>query len=66
MTDVKNLLLGASLVAGGVWCLHGVVVHTRARQFEEKQVGEIVIAQAPDGSLSGRWQGPTPGPVPSK
>jgi hypothetical protein len=66
MTEVKSLVIAASLVAGGVWCLHGVVARTRVRQLEEKQVGDIVIARAPDGSLSGRWQGATPAPVPSK
>lgn len=66
MTEVKNLLLGASLVAVSAWCFHGVIVRARARQLEEQQVGDIVIARAPDGSLSGRWQGATPAPVPSK
>jgi hypothetical protein len=66
VTEVKDLVLGVSLVAAGAWCLHGVIDRARAPQPEEKQVGEIVIARAPDGSLRERWQSPTPAPVTSK
>jgi hypothetical protein len=66
MTEVKNLVLGLSLVTAGAWCLHGVVDRARAPHPEEKQIGEIVIARAPDGLLRERWQSPTPAPVTSK
>jgi hypothetical protein len=66
MTEVKNLVLGVSLVAAGAWCLHGVIDRARAPQPGEKQIGEIVVARAPDGSLRERWQSPTPVPVASK
>jgi hypothetical protein len=56
---VKNLLLSATLVAVGVWYLHHVGHHAASPAAEdEKQTGEIVIANAPDGTLTGRWQRP--------
>jgi hypothetical protein len=63
---VKNLLISASLVAVGVWYFHRVADdrgHTT--KPEEKPVGEIVIANAPDGSLKERWHN-LPTPIPSK
>jgi len=63
---VKNLLISASLVAVGVWYFHRVMDdRAHSAKPEETQAGEIVIANAPDGSLPGRWQKPTT-PVPSK
>jgi len=53
---VKNLLISATLVAVGVWYLHHVGHHAPPPAPEEqKQTGEIVIAKAPDGTLTGRW-----------
>lgn len=66
MAQVKDLLLGVSLVAVSAWCIHGVIVRARAQQHEERQIGEIVIAGAPDGSLHGRWPSPAPAFTPSK
>jgi hypothetical protein len=62
---VKNFLIGATFVAVGVW--YGErVVHYRAHSSDEKPPGEIVIANAPDGSLQARWQSPTPTATRSK
>jgi len=64
---VKNFLLAASLVAAGAWYFHRAFdYHGHAAEPEERPSGEIIIAKAPDGSLQGRWQSPTPVPANSR
>jgi len=50
-----------SVVGVGVWYLHTHPLRTQSTP-EAKEIGsgEIVVAKAPDGSLGGRWQSPTP------
>jgi len=57
---VKNFVIGASLVAVGVFYFHHVANYSRAPEPEEKQPGEIVVAKAPGGLLQERWPGATP------
>jgi hypothetical protein len=57
---VKSFLIGATFVAVGVWYV-GRVVHDRSDLPEPRDPpGEIVIANAPDGTLQGRWPSATP------
>lgn len=60
---MKSFVIGASLVAVGMWYIHHAVNYSRAPEPDEKNLGEIVIAKAPDGSLQGRWPGQAPTPT---
>jgi hypothetical protein len=64
---VKNFLISASLVAIGAWYFHRVA-EDRAHPVvpEEQSGGEIVVANAPDGTLQGRWGHTVPTPTPSR
>jgi hypothetical protein len=60
---VKNFVIGLSLVAVGAWYVHHTANYSRssrAPESVEKQSGEMVIANAPDGSLQERWPRATP------
>jgi hypothetical protein len=64
---LKSFLISASLVAVGVIYFHRVIEdRSHLIQPDERQRGEIVIANAPDGTLRGRWPNPTPAPGSSK
>jgi hypothetical protein len=64
---VKNFLLAACMVGAGAWYVHHAFNYRRTPEPEqEKPRGEIVIAEAPDGSLQRRWQSPTPVPANSR
>ena len=59
--QVKNFLISASLVAVGVWYFHRVSVdRANLSNLDEQKGGEIVVANAPDGTLRGRWGNAAP------
>jgi len=65
--EVKSLLISASLIAVGVWYFHRVADdRAHPTQPDEQKTGEIIVANAPDGLLRGRWQSPTPAARDSK
>jgi len=65
--QVKNFLISASLVAVGVWYFHRVSVdRTHLSNPDEQKSGEIVVANAPDGTLKGRWGNAARTPTPSR